>query len=64
VEYEVAHPAWRVWTAADPEFRSDISDVYGEPFVRALSGPPTSAFVAEGSSVVVCVPRRLATSAS
>ena len=63
VEYEVAHPAWRVWTGADPVLRVDIADVYGEPFVRALSGPPTSAFIALGSPVIVRVPCRLTTRA-
>jgi hypothetical protein len=61
VEYEVAHPAWRVWAATGPVLRSDIVDVYGEPFVGPLSGPPTSAFVAEGSPVIVYPPRRVST---
>ena len=59
VEYEVAHPAWRVWTAADPEIDVDVATVYGAPFVQALSGTPTSAFVAEGSPVTVYPPHRL-----
>jgi uncharacterized protein len=59
VEYEVAHPAWRVWVAADPVLDVDVATVYGAPFVEALSRAPTSVFVAEGSPVAVYPPRRL-----
>src|SRR5262245_15337239 len=56
VEYEVAHPRWRVWDAKAPELRVDVNLVYGEAFVEALSRPPTSAFIAEGSPVVIYSP--------
>jgi uncharacterized protein len=59
LEYEVAHPRWRVWAAADPVLEIDVADLYGEPFAQALSRPPTSALVAEGSPVTVYAPRRL-----
>lgn len=59
LEYEVAHPPWRVWAAEHPLLDADVARLYGEPFARALSGPPTSALVAEGSPVTVHVPRRL-----
>ena len=60
VEYEVAHPSWRVWAVEEPELRADVARLYGDAFVPALSAPPASAFVAEGSPVVVYRPRRLA----
>ena len=63
-EYEVAHPVWRVWAAVDPVLDADVVELYGAPFVRALSGPPASAFIAEGSPVVVYAPRRMTERAS
>jgi uncharacterized protein YqjF (DUF2071 family) len=53
LEYEVTHPRWRVWTAAASEFTGDTTRLYGPQFVEALTAPPTSAFVAEGSPVTV-----------
>lgn len=59
VEYQVAHPTWRLWRADDPELDADVPALYGPRFVDALSGRPASAFVAEGSPVTVYRPRRL-----
>lgn len=59
VEYEVRHPTWRVWSAVDPELSADVVDLYGPEFAAALSRPPVSALVAEGSTVAVYPPRRL-----
>ena len=53
VEYQVEHPRWRVWTAQRPRLDCDIAALYGPAFVPALSQPPRSAFVAEGSPVRV-----------
>jgi len=53
VEYSVTHPPWRVWNAEDASLVADVGDLYGQQFVSALSAPPRSAFVAEGSPVVV-----------
>ena len=52
-QYQVEHPSWRVWRAVDPEFEADVRTLYGEGFVEPLSLPAKSAFVAEGSKVVV-----------
>lgn len=52
-EYQVEHPCWRVWRAADAELDCDVAAVYGEPFVEALSWPPSSALIADGSAVLV-----------
>jgi hypothetical protein len=59
LEYEVLRPAWRVRAAANPVLAADVVALYGHPFARALSGPPASALVAEGSPVAVYPPRRL-----
>lgn len=55
-EYEVTHPRWRVWDATTPEFTGDTGSLYGPAFVDALSRPPSSAFIAEGSAVAVFPP--------
>jgi len=59
VEYEVEHPPWRVWRALDPALDCDIHRLYGDEFRTALSRAPSSAFVAEGSEVVVRRGRRI-----
>ena len=59
VEYQVAHPSWRVWPASDPSFDADVRGLYGAAFAAPLSVPPRSMFVAEGSPVTVYRPTRL-----
>ncbi len=53
VEYQVEHPPWRVWQTSEAEFDCDVKRVYGDQFVECLSARPASAFVAEGSPVIV-----------
>ncbi|HVT02307.1 MAG TPA: DUF2071 domain-containing protein [Thermoanaerobaculia bacterium] len=53
VEYEVRHPQWRVWRAATAKLDCDVKGFYGEQYQHALSGGPSSAFVAEGSAIEV-----------
>ncbi|MCI0336168.1 MAG: DUF2071 domain-containing protein [Acidobacteria bacterium] len=53
VEYQVEHPSWRVWQVSDAELDCDVERVYGRQFVECLRAKPTSAFVAEGSPVIV-----------
>ena len=52
-QYQVEHPPWRVWRATDAQFKADVAGLYGAGFVPALSAPPASAFIAEGSPVKV-----------
>ena len=59
LEYRVEHPQWRVWRGEDPELECDVAGLYGERFAPALAGPPSSAFMADGSAVVVRGGRRL-----
>ena len=53
LEYEVEHPRWRMAKADEVEYECDVAGLYGEEFVEALSREPVSAFMAEGSEVVV-----------
>jgi hypothetical protein len=60
VGYEVRHQPWNVWSAARAALTGDLTSVYGPVFAAILSGPPTSAFLADGSAVSVFRPVRLA----
>lgn len=53
MEYQVEHPRWHVWQVRQAEFTCDIARVYGQPFIAALQAQPSSAFVADGSAVIV-----------
>lgn len=53
LEYEVRHPPWRVWTVPRAELDCEAATLYGPGFAEALSRPPYSAFVADGSPVSV-----------
>ncbi len=53
VEYQVEHPRWRVWAAQRATLEGDMHALYGAPFAACLAAQPTSAFVAEGSPIVV-----------
>lgn len=59
VEYQVAHPPWRVWGAPDARFEGDMEELYGKDLAAVLKTKPTSAFLAEGSEVTVYKGRRL-----
>jgi len=60
VEYEVAHPAWRVWEAKAPALVADLPALYGASFAAPLALPPRSSYIAEGSEVTVFRPRKIA----
>jgi uncharacterized protein YqjF (DUF2071 family) len=53
VEYQVEHPRWRVWQTSEAAFECDVKRVSGHELVECLSAKPASAFVAEGSAIVV-----------
>lgn len=53
LQYQVEHPLWPLRRAAEYAFDCDVAAIYGEQFVTALSAPPVSAFVIEGSAVTV-----------
>ena len=52
-EYAVEHPRWRFWPAATWRFDADVAALYGDRFVPTLQAKPASAFIAEGSRVLV-----------
>lgn len=53
IEYRVDHPRWRLWPAREAHFEADVRRLYGERFVEALTAPPASAFMADGSPVAL-----------
>jgi uncharacterized protein len=55
----VEHPPWRVWDTEGAQFECDVKSVYGEGFAECLEIAPRSAFLAEGSRVVVYRGQRL-----
>jgi uncharacterized protein YqjF (DUF2071 family) len=59
IEYRVDHPRWNIYPAVSSACECDVAGLYGPAFVEALSAPPTSAFVADGSAVAVHKGRRL-----
>jgi hypothetical protein len=52
-EYRVEHPPWRIWQAQSSRLDCDVENLYGKQFGRFLQGRPSSAFLAEGSEIVV-----------
>jgi hypothetical protein len=52
-EYRVERPAWRYWPADTIELECDVAAVYGRAFAECLSSPPSSAFLVDGSAVIV-----------
>lgn len=59
VEYQVEHPPWRVWPVSGSLLDCDVAALYGPQFVAPLAASPSSAFLAEGSAVVVRQGRRI-----
>lgn len=53
VEYRVEHPTWNVWQVSEAKLACDVEKIYGNQFCEYLNTPPASAFLAEGSPVIV-----------
>jgi hypothetical protein len=53
MEYQVAHPRWRIWQARKASFHGDATNLYGKRFGEILDRQPDSAFLADGSTVTV-----------
>lgn len=60
MEYRVEHPRWRVWSAESSRLDCDVRSLYGAEFSESLSAQPISAFVADGSEIVVRMGTRIA----
>jgi len=59
MEYQVQHPRWQFWESRSAGFDGDAVALYGPQFGAALSRPPASAFLADGSEVSVFSGTRL-----
>lgn len=59
VEYKVEHPRWRIWQTRDVTFDCDAEALYGLQFAECFKAKPGSAFLAEGSPVIVYSGARL-----
>lgn len=59
VEYHVAHERWRVWRSTTAAFEGDAGSLYGAELGRVLRRSPDSAFIADGSPVLVFTGRRV-----
>lgn len=59
-EYRVSHAPWPVWSSEVACFEGDGTSTYGKQLGHILSGTPDSAFVAEGSPVLVHTGRIIA----
>jgi uncharacterized protein YqjF (DUF2071 family) len=60
LEYRVTHARWRVWVSLAAGFEGDASSLYGVELAKIIQGRPASAFIAEGSPVVVFRGRKIA----
>jgi len=58
-EYFVDYSPWAMWDAQSGSFDCNTEQVFGKPFVRALSHRPASVFLARGSEVVIHQPTEI-----
>lgn len=59
IEYQVEHPPWRVWSVTAAGLDCQVAGLYGPAYVDSLTATPHSAFVADGSPIIVRHGRRL-----
>ena len=59
IEYHVSHVPWRVWATTKAGFEGDATILYGRDLSPILQRRPDSAFVANGSPVVVLMGRKI-----
>lgn len=59
VEYHVSHVPWQVWPAAVAGFEGEAATLYGRQLADILHRRPDSAFVADGSPVIVYRGKRI-----
>lgn len=59
LEYRVAHSPWKVWSGQSAKIEGDMAELYGPELAAAIGGTPASAFLADGSEVVVHRGRKL-----
>jgi uncharacterized protein len=59
MEYEVDRLPWRTYPVDGFDVDVDVAGLYGPEFVEALSKPPVSVVLAEGSPVTVSFGKKL-----
>jgi uncharacterized protein YqjF (DUF2071 family) len=59
LEYHVSHAPWKLWTSQTAGLEGDVTGVYGSELGKVLQRRPDSAFIAEGSPVVVFAGRKI-----
>jgi len=59
LEYHVSHEPWRVWACTAAAVEGDASALYGSKLGSVLGRPPDSAFLADGSPVIVFTGNRI-----
>ncbi len=58
-EYNVQHPAWKIFPVKSYLIDCDFKSLYGDAFSNLIEAKPNSLFVAEGSAVSVLKKRNL-----
>lgn len=58
-EYNVQHPAWKIFPVKNYLIDCDFTSLYGDAFSALMKVKPNSVFVAEGSAVSVLKKRNL-----
>ena len=58
-EYNVQHPAWKIFPVKDYLIDCDFTSLYGTAFSALQHVKPNSVFVAEGSAISVLKKRKL-----
>jgi uncharacterized protein len=58
-EYNVQHPAWKIFPVKNYLIDCDFKSLYGDSFSNLIEAKPNSVFVAEGSAVSVLKKRNL-----
>ena len=53
IGYHVSHARWQVWSSTSAVFEGNAESLYGAELGRVLRGAPDSAFIADGSPVLV-----------
>jgi uncharacterized protein len=59
VEYHVSHLTWRVWGSREAGFHGSAASLYGPALAEVIGQPPDSAFIADGSPVLVSTGRAI-----
>lgn len=59
LEYHVSHVPWKLWTSTTAGLEGDVTGLYGPELGKVLQCRPDSAFIAEGSPVVVFAGRKI-----